>query len=155
MVHLGTPSREPMCAGIVGEGEGAAQGGPFKARPSSRSAAEEAIRKARAAGDAFCLMLALASHGVLLVAAGHLEDARAVLEESVERGRAARDTWAMALPLRNLAIIASRCGEHERARELLEDSLRGLRDLGEQWFLSRSIETVSYTHLTLPTKRIV
>jgi len=47
MVHLGTPSREPMCAGIVGEGEGAAQGGPFKARQSSRSAAEEAIRKSK------------------------------------------------------------------------------------------------------------
>ena len=110
---------------------------------AGRPLAEEAVRQARMTGDAFCLTIASASHGVLLLALGQLDEARAVLEESVERGRAAGDAWAMALPLRNLAIIASRCGEHERARQLLQESLRGLRDLGEKWFLSRSVETLA------------
>jgi tetratricopeptide (TPR) repeat protein len=108
-----------------------------------RPLAKEAVRRARTTDDPFCLTLALASHGVLLLALGQLDESRAAFEESVDRGRAFGDAWAVALPLRNLAIIESRCGEHERARQLLEESLRGLRDLGEKWFLSRSIETLA------------
>jgi hypothetical protein len=110
-----------------------------------RPLAEEAVRLARTrtASDPFCLTIALASQGVLLLALGEHEAARGALEESVTRGRAVGDTWAIALPLRNLGIIASRHGDFAAARGFLEDSLRGLRGLGEKWFVSRSIETLA------------
>ena len=97
---------------------------------------------ARGADDPFCLTIALASYGVVLLALGQYDDALTVLEESVKRGRKVSDRWAVALPLRNLAIIACRRGEYDRARRLLEQSLRDLRIEGEKWFLSRSIETL-------------
>jgi tetratricopeptide (TPR) repeat protein len=101
------------------------------------------VELARGVEEPFCLTIALASHGVLLLALGELDAAHAALEESAERGRQAHDAWAVALPLRNLAIIACRRGEYDRARRLLEESLHGLRDLGERWFVSRSIETLA------------
>jgi len=105
--------------------------------------AEEAVRIGRTTQDTFCLMLALASHGVLLLSLGDDEKAQAALEESVELGRRAGDVWAVALPLRNLAIVACRRGEYVVARRLLEESLRQLRNLREKWFLSRAIETLA------------
>jgi tetratricopeptide (TPR) repeat protein len=98
---------------------------------------------ARTAGDPFCLAIALASQGVVLLTLGQYEAAGTLLEESSALAREAGDAWAVALPLRNLAIIAGRRGEYDTARRLLEESLHGLRDLDEKWFLSRSIETLA------------
>src|SRR4029453_5261963 len=102
-----------------------------------------AVRLARTTEDAFCLTIALASYGVVLLALEEYENARATLEESAARGRETGDAWAVALPLRNLAIIAHRQRDYRTARQLLEESLHGLRGLGEKWFLSRSIETLA------------
>ena len=110
---------------------------------AGRPLAEEAVRVARGTQDAFCLTLALASYGVLLLAQGHYDEAQVALRESVDRGRHTGDAWVVALPLRNLAIVACRRGEYDVALRLLEESLRGLRNLGEKWFLSRSIETLA------------
>ena len=108
-----------------------------------RSLAEQAVAVARQGTDAFCLTIALASYGVVLLAFDRYDEARAALEESVARGRDSGDAWAVALPLRNLAIIAYRQQDYLTARTLLEESLHGLRAVGEQWFLSRSMETLA------------
>ena len=117
----------------LGEGDAAA----------GRSLGEQAVALARKAADAFCLTLALASSGVVLLALERYDEARAALEESVARGRERGDAWAVALPLRNLAIIAYRREDYRTARALLEESLHGLRAVGERWFLSRSMETLA------------
>jgi len=120
---------------MVRLGEGAAAAGC--------SLGEQAVTLARKAADAFCLTIALASYGVVLLALERYDESRAALEESVARGREAGDAWAVALPLRNLAIIAYRQQDYRTARTLLEESLHGLRAVGEKWFLSRSMETLA------------
>jgi hypothetical protein len=110
---------------------------------SGCSLGAQAVTLARTAGDAFCLALALASHGVGLLALERYDDARAALEESVLCGRGVGDAWAVALPLRNLAIIAYRQQDYRTARTLLQQSLHGLRAVREKWFLSRSMETLA------------
>ena len=117
----------------LGEGDAAA----------GRSLGEQAVALARKGAEGFCLTIALASYGVVLLALEHYDDARAALEESSARGREGGDLWAVALPLRNLAIIAYRQQDYHTARTLLEDSLRGLRAVGESAFLSRSMETLA------------
>jgi tetratricopeptide (TPR) repeat protein len=117
----------------LGEGDAAAGG----------SLGEQAVALARRAADAFCLTIALASHGVVLLSLEHYDDARAALQESVARGREAGDASGVALPLRNLAIIAYRQQDYDIARTLLEESLHGLWAVGEKWFLSRSMETLA------------
>ena len=116
-----------------------AEGHPSAGRPLG----EQAVGLARTTADAFCLTIALASYGVVLLALEEYDNARATLEESAARGRETGDAWAVALPLRNLAIIAHRQRDYRTARRLLEESLHGLRGLGEKWFLSRSIETLA------------
>ena len=121
-------------------GNGAPCRGPSAA---GRPLGEQAVGLARTTADAFCLTIALASYGVVLLALEEYDNARAALEESAARGRETGDAWAVALPLRNLAIIAHRQRDYRTARRLLEESLHGLRGLGEKWFLSRSIETLA------------
>ena len=112
---------------------------------------EEAVALARAAGDRWCLALALRFLGNLEIrgpaapggSAGGGASGPSPLEASAALFRELGDAWGLGTALNGLGLRAFRAGDHAAARALLEEGLALRRTMGDRSGVAAMLQSLA------------
>jgi predicted ATPase/class 3 adenylate cyclase len=121
-------------AGILAEATGD--------RAAAQTLHEEALREARADGDASSIAWSLDNLGVLAVGSGDFERAGGLLEEAVRLAETTGDLGCLATSLNDLGLAAKGTGDATRANQLLDRALALFRRMGNQAQAARALNNL-------------